>query len=54
MADPGLIVLDCDATLRNGRWIDPAFAADSLHLSDAGYAALRPVLERVIKNHKKL
>ena len=50
-------MVDCDKVLRNGRRIEPAFAADSLHLSAAGYealaAALRPVLERVVAGLRK-
>jgi len=49
LAGPGVVVVDCDKVLRNGRRIEPAFAVDSLHLSDSGYealaATLRPVLQ---------
>ena len=52
LAGPGVVVVDCDKILRNGRRIEPTFAADSIHLSPAGYealaAALRPVLDRAV------
>ena len=52
MAGPGYYVVDCDRVLRAGRRIDPAYAADLLHLNDAGYralgAAVGPVLAGIV------
>ena len=52
LAGPGVIVVDCDKVLRNGRRIEPTFAVDSLHLSESGYealaATLRPILQAVV------
>jgi len=51
MAGPGVVAVDCDAVLAEGRRINPAFEADTLHLNPAGYraldAALRPALARI-------
>ena len=45
--DPLITLLDCDAILRNGRgrYIDPAFALDTLHLNREAYEQLNKALE---------
>ncbi len=46
---PNVTVADCDAILRRGAHIDPAYAIDTLHLNQAGYEALNLALEPTIK-----
>lgn len=46
---PNVTVVDCDAFLRKGDYIDPRFAIDTLHINLEGYKALNSGLENTIK-----
>lgn len=49
---PRVTPVDCDAILRQGKYIKPEYARDTLHLKPAGYAALNdqlgPIVEEVL------
>lgn len=49
---PRVTPIDCDAILRQGKYIKPEFARDTLHLKGAGYDALNdqlgPVVEAIL------
>lgn len=46
---PRVTTADCDAILREGKYIKPEFSRDTLHLKAAGYHALNEGLETIIK-----
>lgn len=46
---PGISPVDCDAFLRDGRYIKTEYALDTLHLTAAGYQALNQELEATVK-----
>lgn len=47
---PGVITVDCDAILRDGKYIKPEYSRDTLHLVKAGYEALNEGLEPIVKD----
>lgn len=53
---PGVLVVDCDTCLRQGRHINPALALDTLHLNANGYRALdvaaRPAIEAAARDRR--
>jgi lysophospholipase L1-like esterase len=49
LALPGVIVVDCDPALSIGGRMNPKYALDTLHMTDAGYAALNSQLEPILK-----
>ncbi len=46
---PRVTTADCDAILRDGKYIKPEFSRDTLHLKSAGYVALNEGLESIVK-----
>lgn len=46
---PRVTVADCDAFLREGEYIKPEYALDTLHLTPAGYQVLNEKLEPVVR-----
>lgn len=53
---PGVVVVDCDKILREGKYIKPEYSIDTLHLKKAGYVALNiglePVLAPVLEKYR--
>ncbi|MDQ8203249.1 GDSL-type esterase/lipase family protein [Pelagicoccus sp. SDUM812003] len=47
--EPAITVVDCDVFLRQGDYIKPEFAIDTLHMKPVGYQALNEGLEETVK-----
>lgn len=47
---PKITTVDCDAILRDGKYIKDGYSLDTLHLNEAGYHALNQQLEPIVKS----